>query len=189
VCVFDCTYYKITTTNYISKTSIYYILHVSIETLATENLDVCTACDPWDSNIPLTMGKDQRQQIYVGFVADQNLGGASPWGRACLSWRATHAQKGVLFISARCPPLGLGMPFLDSDTGAEGGGGVYLFLPGFSSLYDAIHGWMTRRIDEKLHEKRPRQDGNVCKGRKGLQKIDPHSLLPCNNPPQSITLT
>jgi hypothetical protein len=38
------------------------------------------------------------------------------------------------------------MPFLDSDTCAEGG---YLFLPGFSSLYDAIHGWMTGRMDEK----------------------------------------
>jgi hypothetical protein len=25
--------------------------------------------------------------------------------------------------------------------------GGYLFLPGFSSLYDAIHGWMTRRTD------------------------------------------
>jgi hypothetical protein len=35
-----------------------------------------------------------------------------------------------------------GMPFLDSDTCAEEGGG-YLFLSGFSSLYDAIHGWMT----------------------------------------------
>jgi hypothetical protein len=36
------------------------------------------------------------------------------------------------------------MPFLESDTCAEG---VYLFLPGFSSLYDAIHGWMTGRMD------------------------------------------
>jgi hypothetical protein len=44
-----------------------------------------------------------------------------------------------------CPPRGLGMHFLDSDTCAEGGG--YLFLPGFFSLYDAIHGWMTRQMD------------------------------------------
>ncbi len=44
--------------------------------------------------------------------------------------------------------LGPGMPFLDSDTCAEGRGG-YLFLPGFSSLYDAIHGWMTGRKDGK----------------------------------------
>jgi hypothetical protein len=35
-------------------------------------------------------------------------------------------------------------------------GGVYLFLPRFSPLYDAIYGWMTGRIDGKLHEKRPR---------------------------------
>jgi hypothetical protein len=44
--------------------SIYHIPHVFIETLATENLDVCTACDPWDSNIQLTMVKDRRWQIY-----------------------------------------------------------------------------------------------------------------------------
>jgi hypothetical protein len=44
------------------------------------------------------------------------------------------------------------MPSLDSDTCAERGG--YLFLPGFSSLYDAIHGWMTGRMDgwKKLHD-------------------------------------
>jgi hypothetical protein len=29
--------------------SIYHIPHVSIRTLAAENLDVCAACDPWDS--------------------------------------------------------------------------------------------------------------------------------------------
>ncbi len=34
VCVFDGTYYKITTTNYIFKTSIYIYI-----------FDVCTACD------------------------------------------------------------------------------------------------------------------------------------------------
>ncbi len=43
--------------------SIYHIPHVSIGTLAAENLDVCTACDPWDSNIQLTMGKDQRRLL------------------------------------------------------------------------------------------------------------------------------
>jgi hypothetical protein len=38
-------------------------------------------------------------------------------------------------------------------------GGRYLFLSGFSSLYDAIHGWMTGRMDgwKKLHEKRPQR--------------------------------
>ncbi len=82
--------------------SIYHISPVSMGTLAAENLDVCPACDPWDSNIQLTMVKDRRP--------------------------------------------GPGMPFLDSDTCAEGG---YLFLPGFSSLYNAIHGWMTRRMDGK----------------------------------------
>ncbi len=40
---------------------IYNIPHISIGTLAAENLDVC----PWDSNIQLTMGIDQRWQIYL----------------------------------------------------------------------------------------------------------------------------
>jgi hypothetical protein len=40
--------------------STYHIAHVSIGTLAPENLDVCTPCDPWDSNIQLTMLEDRR---------------------------------------------------------------------------------------------------------------------------------
>jgi hypothetical protein len=40
--------------------STYHISHVSIGTLAAENLDVCTACDPTDSNIQLTMVNDRR---------------------------------------------------------------------------------------------------------------------------------
>jgi hypothetical protein len=44
-----------------------------------------------------------------------------------------------------CPPLGLGMLFLDNDTCTRGGG--YLFMLRFSSLYDAIHGWMMGRTD------------------------------------------
>jgi hypothetical protein len=62
-------------------------------------------------------------------------------------WEKTGDDKytlGLLLIliskSGGCPALGPGMPFRHSDTCAEGGG--YLFLPGFYSLYDAIHGWM-----------------------------------------------
>jgi hypothetical protein len=51
------------------------------------------------------MRKDQRQQIYVGFVADIDIK--------------------ILGV----PPLGLGMPFLDSDTCAKGGA-IY-FCQGF----------------------------------------------------------
>jgi len=54
----------------------------------------------------------------------QNLGGAPPLG-----------------------PLGVGHAFQRQRHMRRGGGG-HLFLPGFSSLYDAIHGWMTRRMDE-----------------------------------------
>jgi hypothetical protein len=45
------------------------------------------------------------------------------------------------------------MPFLDSDTCAEGGAGGYLYLPGFFSLYNAIHGWMDESRDEKSFTK------------------------------------
>jgi hypothetical protein len=47
---------------------IYDIPHVSIGTLAAENLDVCATCDPWNSNIQLTMGIDWRRQIYPNVV-------------------------------------------------------------------------------------------------------------------------
>ncbi len=48
--------------------SIYHISHVFIRTLAAENLDVCTDCDPWYSNIQLTIGKDRRWKIYPNVV-------------------------------------------------------------------------------------------------------------------------
>jgi hypothetical protein len=69
VCVFDATYYKITTTNYIFQNlSIYDISHVFVETLAAKNLDVCTACDLWNNNIQLTIVKDRRWQIYPNVI-------------------------------------------------------------------------------------------------------------------------
>jgi hypothetical protein len=39
----------------------------------------------------------------------------------------------------------LGQVRVATTTHAQRGG--YLFLPGFSSLYDAIHGWMTGQMD------------------------------------------
>jgi hypothetical protein len=73
--------------------SIYHISHVFIGTMAAENLDVCTACDPWDSNIQLTMVKDWRRQIYPKCHSNRKLmtilisksWGCPPWGQACLS--------------------------------------------------------------------------------------------------------
>jgi hypothetical protein len=47
------------------------------------------------------------------------------------------------------PPLGQGMPFLDSDTCRERGA---LFISArFSSLYDAIHGWMMGQMDGRTN--------------------------------------
>jgi hypothetical protein len=59
-------------------------------------------------------------------------------------------QRRGLFISRErntCRGGGVYL-FLESETCAEGGG--YLFLPGFSSLYDAIHGWMTGGMDGRV---------------------------------------
>jgi hypothetical protein len=62
------------------------------------------------------MGKDQRRQIYVGFVADIDIK--------------------ILGV----PPLGPGMPFLDSDTCAEGG--VIYFRQGFlPCMMPSMDGW------------------------------------------------
>jgi hypothetical protein len=63
------------------------------------------------------------------------------------------------------PPQGSGMPFQNNDTCAEVGG--YLFLLGFSSLYDAIHGWMTGRTNGQM-------DGRVT--RKNFTKNN-HSVF------------
>jgi hypothetical protein len=84
--------------------SIYHIPHISMGTLAAENLDVCTACDLWDSKIQLTMGKDRGRQIYVEFVADIDIKilGMLPPGTGHAFPRQWHmCRKGVLFICAR----------------------------------------------------------------------------------------
>jgi hypothetical protein len=60
----------------------------------------------------------QHVTIYVGFVADIDM----------------------------LIPQGMGMPFPDSNTCVERGGD-YLYLSGFSSLYDTIHGWMMGQTD------------------------------------------
>ncbi len=58
---------------------IYHIPHVFIETLADENLDVCIACDPWDSNMQLTMVTKRRwQNIKILVVPLLGAGHAFP---------------------------------------------------------------------------------------------------------------
>ncbi len=131
---------------------IYNIPHVSIGTLAVENLDVCTTCDPWDNNIQLTMVKDRRQQIYPNIVQCLTLTFVD-CHRKCHSNRKLTTMQKKWPISPRgghdlrgAPPLArLGMPFLDNDTCAEGGGG-YLFLPWFFFLV-WCHPWMDDGMD------------------------------------------
>jgi hypothetical protein len=106
--------------------SIYNIPHVG--TLAAENLDVCTACDPWDSNIQLTMVKDQR--------------------------------------------LGPGMPFLDSNTCAEGR--VIYFCQGFlPCMMPSMDGWRDGWMDGRVTWCHPWMDDETD----GWKKLRDHNVL------------
>ncbi len=125
VYVFDGTYYKITITNYISKTSIYttfrmypwgpWPLKILMFALLVTR-EIATSSWPWDSNIQLTVRKDWRRQIYVGFVADIDIK--------------------ILGV----PPLGPGMPFLNSNTCAGGGGWLFISAGVFFPV--RCHLWM-----------------------------------------------
>jgi hypothetical protein len=106
--------------------SIYHILHVSIGTFVAENFDVCIACDSWNSNIQLTMVKDWKRQIYVGFVAniDIKILGVPPPPQAGHAFpRHRHMRR------------------------RRGGERVIYFYQGFLP-------YMMPSMDGKLHEKR-----------------------------------
>ncbi len=158
VCVFDDTYYKIITRNYISKTSLYitfqmypsgpwllkilmFALLVTHE-IATNYISKTSLyitfqmypLGPWPLKIlmfallvtheiatcswPWEKTRDNKYMLSLLLILIWKSWGCPPCGRACLSYTTTHAQTGG-----------------------------YLFLPGFSFMYDAIHGWMMRRMD------------------------------------------
>jgi hypothetical protein len=107
VCVFDGTYYKVTSTNYISKTSLYAMFRMyslgpwqlkkilMFALLVTS--EIATYSWPWDKT------RDSKYMLGLSLILISNSWGCPPWGRACLSWTATHAQRrgGRVFISAR----------------------------------------------------------------------------------------
>jgi hypothetical protein len=96
---------QITTTNYVSKTSLYTTFRMY-------------PSGPW------------------------------PWKSWCLHclWpvRLQHTAD-----HGKRPEIGAGHAFPRHWHMRREGGG-YLFLPGFSSLYDAIHGWMMGRMDGRV---------------------------------------
>jgi len=104
VCVFDGTYYKITTTNYISKTSLYIAFPMY-------------SWGPWPLKILMF---------------------------ALLVTSEIAADIDIKILGVPPPRVGHAFPRQRHMHKEEGG---YLFLPGFSSLYDAIHGWMTGWMD------------------------------------------
>jgi hypothetical protein len=106
--------------------SIYHILHVFIGTLAVENLDVCTACDSWDSNIQLTMVKDQRRQI-------------------CPKCHSNRKVTTILISKSwgfPPPPNGAGHAF-PRQRHMHRGGGLFISIRVFFPV------WMTGRMDGK----------------------------------------
>jgi hypothetical protein len=150
VCVFDNTYYKITTTNYISKTSLY-----------------TTFCmypwGPWPLKI-----------LMFALLVTLEIATYS-W-----PWEKTGDSK-YIFISKSwgCPPRGPSMPFLDSDTCAEGG---YLFCEGFlPCMMPSMDGWRDGWMDGKLHEKRPQRPLLHVMGT--IKPCKNFILIPLNNFP------
>ncbi len=141
MCVFDDTYYKITTTNYISKISLYTTFHMyssgpwPLKILMFELLVTCeivTYSWPWQKtrDSKYTPNATRTENWY------QNLGGAPP-GAGHAFPKQRHMRRG-------------------RDN---------LFLSGFFSLYDAIHGWMTERMNgwiEKASRKTTTTSFTIC---------------------------
>jgi hypothetical protein len=120
-CVFDGTYYKITTTNYISKTSLYTTFRMY-------------PSRPWPLKI-----------LMFSLLVTREL--------ATYSWPWEKTEEGKYMLSLLlilvskswgCPPPRPGHAFPRQQHMRRVS---YLFLPGFSSLYDTIHGWMTGWMD------------------------------------------
>ncbi len=141
--------------------SIYHIPHVFIRTLAAENLDVCTACDPWDSNIQLTIVKDRRRQYIPNvLVCLQALCGKYILGLLLILiskfWgcppRARHAfprhmrKKGGLFISARVFFFVWCHPWMDDETN----GWMESFTKNYHNVLTICNGSAIPRIIWKM---------------------------------------
>ncbi len=66
-------------------------------------------------------------------------------------WKICHSRVHIPTLPGRYPPVLCWTVqcwyLLLTHLCTLGGGRGYLFLPGFSALYDAIHGWMTGWMD------------------------------------------
>ncbi len=128
--VFDGTYYKITTTNYISKTSLYTTFRMY-------------PSGPWPLKI----------LMFALLVTCEIATYSWPWEKT----GDGKYMLGLLLIliskSWGCLSLGPGMPFLDNNTCAEGGGVIYLCQGFFPYMMPSMDGWM----DGKLHKKQPQR--------------------------------
>jgi hypothetical protein len=87
-------------------------------------------------------------ELVVG-VSDTDLPSVSSPRPSCVYFEGSGGKLRYLCTDAVLPFL---LPFLrlfiTSRQRQMRGGEGYLFLPGFSFLYDAIHEWMTKQMDE-----------------------------------------
>jgi hypothetical protein len=137
--------------------SIYNVLHVFIGTLATENLDVCTACDSWDSNIQLTMVKDRRWQRYSNVVQCLTLTlGAKEFKRdskcgLSLCWPFIKLVGLLSVVSPFFSPI---LSWVVGPRGWEKGmrrGGLFISARVFFPVW--CHPWMDGGTDGWMDEK------------------------------------
>ncbi len=122
MCLFDNTYYKITTTNYISKTSLCITFRMY-------------SSGPWPLKI-----------LMFALLVTREI---TTWLETTNIPQMPFEQEIDDDIDIKIlgvPPQG--QAFLDSNTCTEGGGGGLFISARVFFLYDAIHGWMTGRMDE-----------------------------------------
>ncbi len=134
MCVFDGTCYKITTTNYISKTFLY------------TTFRMCSL-GPWSLKILMFA---LLVTCEIEHIAREYMLGllliliSKYWGWGPPPPPAGGGGGWILGVPPPPPPR-VRHAFLKQRHMCKKKG--YLFLPRFFSMYDAIHGWMTRWMD------------------------------------------
>jgi hypothetical protein len=133
VCVFDSTYYNITTTNYISKTSLYttfriypsgpWPLKILIFALLVTR-EITTYSWPWEKT------GDDKYMLGLLLILISKPWGCPPWaGHAFRRQGHMHKERGVIYF-------------------CQG------FLP---CMMPSMDGWQDEWMDGKLQEKRPQR--------------------------------
>jgi hypothetical protein len=131
---FDGTYYKITTRNYISKTSLYTTFHMyplGPWPLKILMFALLVTCEITTYNWPWEKTGDCKYMLGLLLILT-----SKSWGWGCPPPRAGHAFSRQQHMRRN---------------------GVIYFCQGFlPCMMSSMDGWRDEWMDEKLHEKRPR---------------------------------